>query len=58
MEHFNSAGRTIPRAGLHGDEESAAEEAVTAAVEWNMVRMDLLAYWKLLFMSYYVTKNF
>ncbi len=43
MEHFNSAGLTTPRAGLHGDEESAAEEAVTAAVEWNMVRMDLLA---------------
>ncbi len=37
MERFNSAGRMIPRAGLHGDEESAAEEAVAAAVEWNMI---------------------
>ena len=39
------AGRP-PRAALHGDEESAVEEAVAASVEWNMVRMDLLAYWK------------
>ncbi len=43
MERFNSAGLTTPRAGLHGDEESAAEEAITAAVEWNMVHMNLLA---------------
>ena len=46
MQQFNSAGRTTPRAALHGDEESAVEEAVAASVEWNMVRMDLLAYWK------------
>ena len=46
MQQFNSAGRTIPRAALHGDEESAVEEAVAASVEWKMVRMDLLAYWK------------
>ena len=58
LDQFNSAGRTTLRAGLHGDEESAVDEAVTAAMEWNMVRIDLLAYWKLLFMSYYVTKNF
>ena len=58
MQQFYSAGRTTPRANFDGDEESAVEEAVTAAVEWNMVLMDLLAYWKLLFMSYYVTKNF
>ncbi len=37
---------TTPRA-LHGDEEAAIEKAVTASVEWNMVRMDLLAHYKL-----------
>ena len=44
MQQFNSAGRTTPRANFDGDDESAIEEAVAASVEWNMVRVDLLAY--------------
>ena len=52
MQQFNSAGRTTPRAALHGDERSVFEEAFAASVEWNMVRMDLLTYCNYLFMSY------
>jgi hypothetical protein len=33
--------------------EEHSEEAVADAVEWIMVRMDLLVYYKSLFMSYY-----
>jgi hypothetical protein len=37
----------------HGDEEPAVEKVVAASVEWIMVRMNLLAYYKKLFLSYY-----
>jgi hypothetical protein len=41
------AGRITPRAtARNGDEEPAVEEAVADALEWIMVRMDLLAYYK------------
>ncbi len=36
------AGRHL----VHGNEESAYEKAVAASMEWIMVRMDLLAYYK------------
>ena len=38
-----------PRAATkHGDEEPAVEEAVADSVEWIMVRLDLLAHYKLI----------
>ena len=58
MQQFYSACLTTPRANFDGDEESAFEEAVTASVEWNMVHMDLLAYNKILFLSYYDAMSF
>jgi hypothetical protein len=42
MQQFNSAGRAKTRAANYFD-EGAVEEA---SVEWIMVRMDLLAYYK------------
>ena len=38
--------RATPRAAKHDDEEPAVEETVTASVEWIMVHMDLLVYYK------------
>ena len=40
------AGRATPRAAKHGNEESADEKAVAASMEWIMVHMDLLTYYK------------
>ena len=44
------SGRATPRAAKHGiddgNDESADEKAVAASMEWIMVRMDLLAYYK------------
>jgi hypothetical protein len=40
------AGRATPRATKHVGEDLAAQEAFAASVEWIMVRMNLLAYYK------------
>ena len=52
MNNFNApliAGRATPRAAAkYVYEEPAVEEAVADSVEWIMVRLDLLAHYKLI----------
>ncbi len=55
MQQLNSAGRTTYRACRPWRHR---KKAVAASVEWNMVRMDLLAHYKSLFLSYYDAMSF
>jgi hypothetical protein len=51
------AGRATSRAAAWRPRASSRKSRRTS-VEWIMVRMDLLAYYKKLFLSYYDATNF